>query len=256
MEFQNEIGLIQRGMAASVAGTSRRLEILNNLDLKAGQQVLDIGCGGGHLLEELAKAVGPNGKAYGLDSSEDQLIQARERCVEYNNVSIIQGFANDIKLKNNSCDSVVSAQTFEYIKDVDESIEEVARILKPSSTFINISILWDYYKFYGAEEDLNNLIQNTFKAHCSHQMLPVTLKGRLKKFGFKHIKHKPLPVFITNKDENSPARYAEEVMAQFAIQQGVSKNKVSEWQSQLKTAEKEGRFAYTNLPILTYGYLS
>ena len=100
------------------------------------------------------------------------------------------------------------------------------------------------------------MIQNTFKAHCSHQMLPVTLKGRLKKFGFKYIKHKPLPVFITNKDENSPARYAEEVMAQFAIQQGVSKNKVSEWQSQLKTAEKEGRFAYTNLPILTYGYLS
>ena len=63
-------------------------------------------------------------------------------------------------------------------------------------------------------------------------------------------------MFITNKDENSPARYAEEVMAQFAIQQGVSKNKVSEWQRQLKTAEKEGRFAYTNLPILTCGYLS
>ena len=61
----------------------------------------------------------------------DQLIQAKERCGEYNNVSIIQGFANDIKLKNNSCDSVVSAQTFEYIKDVDESIEEVAE-LKPS----------------------------------------------------------------------------------------------------------------------------
>ena len=77
MEFQNEIGLIQRGMAASIAGTSRRLEILNNLDLKAGQQVLDIGCGGGHLLEELAKAVGPNGKAYGLDSSEDQPLKRK-----------------------------------------------------------------------------------------------------------------------------------------------------------------------------------
>ena len=87
-------------------------------------------------------------------------------------------------------------------------------------------------------------------------MLPTTLSGRLEKFGFKHLKHKPLPMFITTTDDNSPAKYAAEVMAQFAIQKGVSKDKVNEWQNQLKLAEDEGRFAYTNLPILTYGYLS
>ena len=47
MEFKNEIGLIQRRMASSIAGTSRRLEILNALDIESGQYVLDIGCGGG-----------------------------------------------------------------------------------------------------------------------------------------------------------------------------------------------------------------
>ena len=213
-------------------------------------------CGGGHLLEELAKSVGPKGQAYGLDTSEDQLKQAKEKCALYDNVSTLLGFANKINLERNSCDAVASAQTFEYIEDVDESIEEVARILKPSSIFVNISILWDYYKFYGAEDNLNNLIQDTFKAHCFHQMLPTTLSGRLKKFGFKQLKHKPLPVFITTTDDNSPAKYAAEVMAQFAIQQGVSIDKVKQWQNQLKLAEDEGRFAYTNLPILTYGYLS
>ena len=50
MEFQNEIGLIQRKMAASVAGSSRRLEILDVLDIQSGQQVLDIGCGFGNNL--------------------------------------------------------------------------------------------------------------------------------------------------------------------------------------------------------------
>ena len=87
-------------------------------------------------------------------------------------------------------------------------------------------------------------------------MLPTTLSNRLKKFGFKQLKHKPLPMFITTTDDNSPAKYAAEVMAQFAIQQGVSKDKVNEWQNQLKLAEDFGRFAYTHLPILTYGYLS
>ena len=120
MEFQNEIGLIQRKMAASIAGTSRRLEILNSLDLQSGQQVLDIGCGGGHLLEELAKAVGPNGKVYGLDTSGDQLKQAKERCNSHDNVFTLHGLANSINLNDDSCDAVVSVQTFEYIKKVNK----------------------------------------------------------------------------------------------------------------------------------------
>ena len=59
-------------------------------------------------------------------------------------------------------------------------------------------------------------------------------------------------MFITKTDDNSPAKYAAEAMAQFAIQQGVSKYKVDEWQNQLKLAEDTGHFAYTNLPILTW----
>ena len=102
---------------------------------------------------------------------------------------------------------------------------------------------------------LNKTIHDTFKAHCFHQMLPTSLEGKLKKFGFKNIKHKPLPMFITNRDDNSPAKFAEEVIGQFAIQQGMSETKVSEWKRQLKVAEVEGRFAYTNLPILTYAFL-
>ncbi len=256
MEFKNEIGLIQRSMAASIAGTSRRLEILNTLDIESGQYVLDIGCGGGHLLKEIAKAVGPEGKAYGLDTSEDQLNQARKRCSLYKNVFTIKGYANQISLENNSCDSICSVQTFEYIDNVDDSIKELTRILKPSSIFVNISILWEYYKFFGADEELNKTIHDTFKAHCFHQMLPTSLEGKLKKFGFKHIKHKPLPMFITNRDDNSPAKFAEEVIGQFAIQQGMSEIKVNEWKRQLKLAEDEGRFAYTNLPILTYAFLN
>ncbi len=46
MEFKNEIGLIQKRMVSSIAGTSKRLEILNALNLQSGQHVLDIGCCG------------------------------------------------------------------------------------------------------------------------------------------------------------------------------------------------------------------
>ena len=49
-------------MAASSAGVNRRQEILTALSVETGQSILDIGCGGGHLIEDLALAVGPRGK--------------------------------------------------------------------------------------------------------------------------------------------------------------------------------------------------
>ena len=50
------------------------------------------------------------------------------------------------------------------------------RISKPESKFVNISILWDYFRFYGPEEKLNDLIHDAFRAHCFHQMLPFDLQ--------------------------------------------------------------------------------
>ena len=63
-------------------------------------------------------------------------------------------------------------------------------------------------------------------------------------------------MFITNRDDNSPAKFAEEVIGQFAVIQGMPETKVNKWKLQLKLAEGEGRFAYTNMPILTYGFLN
>ncbi|HBJ91478.1 MAG TPA: SAM-dependent methyltransferase, partial [Hyphomonadaceae bacterium] len=54
MEFSNEMGKLQRAMAASSAGISRRQAMMNGLNLASGDSVLDIGCGGGHLLDHLA----------------------------------------------------------------------------------------------------------------------------------------------------------------------------------------------------------
>ena len=77
MEFTNDIGRTQRLMAASSAGIARRKAIMDNLSLKSESRIIDIGCGGGHLLELLAKSLGASGAVYGLDPSEEQISQAR-----------------------------------------------------------------------------------------------------------------------------------------------------------------------------------
>ena len=60
---------------------------------------------------------------------------------------------------------------------------------------------------------------------------------------------------ITHRDQNSPAIYTERTMAVFALKQGISENKVREWQEQLTKAQIEGRFGFTSYPVLTSAFL-
>ena len=255
MKFDPELSIIQQKMAASSAGINRRQAVLKALDLKSGQTVLDVGCGGGHLLEDLSLAVGKNGSVYGLDPSESQLKSAESRCKELTNVKLISGSASKIELKAKSCDSVTSIQTLEYIKNLDSTLAEITRILRSNSIFINVSVLWDHFKFYGPEEKLNNLMHEAFKSHCFHQMIPMVLEGKLNELGFRNLKNKGLSYLVTHRNNNSPAAHAEIIIAKHALKQGVSQEKVLDWQKQLVRAEKNQTYGFTSFPVLTSGYL-
>ena len=208
------------------------------------------------MLPHLAKAVGDSGTIYGLDPSITQIDQAGKRCSEFENIKLIERNVDDSQLQSNCCHSATSTQALEYVPDVDTGLDEITRILKPGGAFVNVSILWEHFKFYGAEQKLNEKIHEAFIAHCSHQMLPMELPGKLKRRGFRNIKDEALAFVITRRDKNSPANYSEAVMANFALTQGVSEVEVSDWKSQLERAEQQGRFGFTSFPVLTSAFLN
>ena len=256
MKFDNETSIIQQKIANSYAGVSRRLAIMNSLDLEIGHNVIDVGCGGGHLVEEISLGVGKRGKSIGIDPSKDQLDAANKRCKSLNNIKFICSTADNIEIEENFCDRVTSTQTLEYIEDVDTSLIELKRISKKNSKFVNVSILWDYFRFYGPEKKLNDIIHEAFRSHCFHQMLPLDLIGKLSNIGYSNIKSENLSYLITNRDENSPAIFYEKMLAKFAISQGISESKVIDWQNQLNQSEKNKKFGFTSFPVLTSGYLT
>ena len=59
----NHIGLWQRKVAEGFEGNSRRMTVFEALSIKSGQALLDLGCGGGHLVRDIALAVGEAGRA-------------------------------------------------------------------------------------------------------------------------------------------------------------------------------------------------
>jgi arsenite methyltransferase len=107
------------------------------IDLKEGETVLDLGSGGGIDVLLSAKRVGPTGKAYGLDMTDDMLALAREnqRQAGAANVEFLKGEIENIPLPDNSVDVVVSNCVINLSADKSRVLREAFRVLRPGGRF-------------------------------------------------------------------------------------------------------------------------
>ena len=107
------------------------------IELKQGETVLDLGSGGGIDVLLSAKRVGPTGKAYGLDMTDDMLALAREnqRQSGVENVEFLKGEIENIPLPDNSVDVVISNCVINLSADKDRVLREAFRVLKPGGRF-------------------------------------------------------------------------------------------------------------------------
>jgi arsenite methyltransferase len=101
--------------------------------LHAGETVLDLGSGGGIDVLLSAKRVGPTGKAYGLDMTDDMLALARENQKQSGiaNVEFLKGEIENIPLPDNSVDVIISNCVINLSADKDRVLKEAFRVLKP-----------------------------------------------------------------------------------------------------------------------------
>src|SRR5438128_4918699 len=106
-------------------------------ELHEGEVVLDLGSGGGIDVLLSAKRVGPAGKAYGLDMTDEMLGLAREnqRKAGVENVEFLKGEIEHIPLPDNSVDVVISNCVINLSADKDRVLREAFRVLKPGGRF-------------------------------------------------------------------------------------------------------------------------
>jgi SAM-dependent methyltransferase len=106
-------------------------------ELREGNVVLDLGSGGGIDVLLSARRVGPMGKAYGLDMTDDMLALARRNAAEagVKNVEFLRGRIEDIPLPSSSVDVIISNCVVNLSGDKRRVIEEAFRVLKPGGRF-------------------------------------------------------------------------------------------------------------------------
>jgi SAM-dependent methyltransferase len=126
-------GLPEEAVLASLGcGNPTALATLN-----PGEVVLDLGSGGGIDVLLSARRVGPTGKAYGLDMTDEMLVLARENQQKAGvlNVEFLRGEIEHIPLPDNSVDVIISNCVINLSADKDAVLREAFRVLKPGGRF-------------------------------------------------------------------------------------------------------------------------
>jgi len=131
---KDEKGLIPEKAVLASLGCGNPTALI---ELTPGEIVLDLGSGGGIDVLLSAKRVGPTGKAYGLDMTDEMLALAREnqRQAGVENVEFLKGEIENIPLPENSVDVVISNCVINLSADKDKVLHEAFRVLKPGGRF-------------------------------------------------------------------------------------------------------------------------
>jgi len=118
------------GASASVQAYKRRLVEL--LDLRPGQRVLDVGCGTGDDAREMACIVGANGRIVGIDNSRAMIAVAQERGTgTEKSVDFRVGDAHDLPFESESFDVCRADRSLMHVPDARRALAEMTRVTKP-----------------------------------------------------------------------------------------------------------------------------
>jgi SAM-dependent methyltransferase len=134
------LAAIPAATTASFAGVANPLRIAA---LAPGATVVDIGCGAGMDLMLAARAVGPNGRAIGIDMTEPMAARARAaaRAMGFGHVQVRAGDALDVPVDSESADFVITNGVLNLAPDKRQAFGEVFRILKPGGQFLYADII-------------------------------------------------------------------------------------------------------------------
>ena len=107
------------------------------MELNGGETVLDLGSGGGIDVLLSSRRVGPAGKVYGLDMTDEMLALAREnqRAAGVTNVEFLKGELENIPLPDGSVDVIISNCVVNLSADKDRTLAEAFRVLRPGGRF-------------------------------------------------------------------------------------------------------------------------
>jgi ubiquinone/menaquinone biosynthesis C-methylase UbiE len=165
---------------------------------RAGDQLLDLGCGNGADAQELAAIVGSTGRVLGVDKSAALIEEARERTRDAQlPVEFHVGDAHALAFDDDSFDGCRSDRTFQHLDDPLTALEELVRITRPGGRVVISDVDWETL-VVDASRPLTRMVANALCDDCRQGWIGRELPRLFRKAGLLDIGAVPQTIILTD----------------------------------------------------------
>jgi ubiquinone/menaquinone biosynthesis C-methylase UbiE len=168
------------------------------IPLRAGDYLLDMGCGTGWAVRYAAGIIKENGKAYGIDLSSRMIEKAKENSSNYQNVSFYQANAEKLPFENNFFDFIICTNSFHHYLNPSKALDEVYRVLKTGGKIFIADVTTDGFIVKMVDKLSSKREPEHVKYYSTQDYKEIFAKAKLKYVDGKFIAY-PLKVHIGKK---------------------------------------------------------
>ena len=184
---------------------AQRALVLSMLDLNPGEHVLELGSGNGVMAQEMAERLGPSSRITGVDASDVMVAMARNLCPSGD---FVEGDASAPGVPNESVDAAVAMQVLCYLPDLDKTLKNLHRALKPGGRAVLLDTDWGSLIWNARDEALMARAVARITAGYANAHTPRILSSKLQSAGFRIVERRVHPVVAWRKDSEA---FAEQV---------------------------------------------
>lgn len=205
VDFDQQVARALERMYQTPDVVAQRSRVIQRMELRPGQSVLDVGSGPGLLAADLAECVGAEGEVIGVDRSDAMVAMARARCEERGlaQARFEVGDALALPCEDQSIDAAVSTQVYEYVADMKSALAELHRVLKPGASAFILDTDWDSLVWNTSDRERTRRILEAWDDHLADPHLPATLTPRLREAGFQVQQREVIPILNPDYHEHS-----------------------------------------------------
>ena len=224
------------------------------LGLKSPERVLDVGCGTGHDVRELATMVAPNGLAVGVDKSEFMIAEARRRT---NGCGLPLQFevseAEHLPWKSDYFDACRADRLFQHVFNPDCVLDEMLRVLKPGGRLVVVDRDWGMVALDSGDAATTRAVLDLACTGIRNGWIGRRLHGLFRTAGLAELQVHANGIDITSFD-TADSLLDLHVVAEHAISAGhVTRQAGNAWLSDLLERDRLGTFFATVTLYVVYG---
>lgn len=235
---------LERLYSSSADILRRRRLVSQAVAAAPAERLLDVGCGPGFYVAELADRVGDSGHVTGVDSSQPMLAMAAQRTEGRSNVTLLNGEATDLPVADGSVDAALSVQVYEYIDDIGGALGEMFRVLRPGGRLVVWDVDWSTVSWYSAEADRMARVLRVWDEHLSDPALPQRLAAEMSDAGFVDVQAEGHAFVNTDAGSDAYSGAILPLVEAFVAEHGVTVEDATGWRSELEALSAANRYFF------------